>query len=90
MCKHFLPLPDPLQLLNDLLRQCWFDFSQIYAAESPINGDVKRDKNSTNNEIYARVTDRLNALVVLSPQVFFYFRNAANLRQPTLIAVYRM
>ncbi|VDK37735.1 unnamed protein product [Taenia asiatica] len=74
-------------MLNDLLRHCWFDFSQIYAAESPIDGDVKKTKNL---ELYARVTDRLNALVAISPRVFLHLRNAANLRQPTLIAVYRI
>ncbi|CUT99596.1 rapamycin insensitive companion of mTOR [Echinococcus multilocularis] len=81
---------DPLQLLNDLLRQCWFDFSQIYAIESLIDGDIQKDKNSTSTQIYALLTDRLNALVVLSPRVFFRLRNAANLRQPMLIAVYRI
>ncbi|KAL5103379.1 hypothetical protein TcWFU_004901 [Taenia crassiceps] len=81
---------DPLQLLNDLLQQCWFDFSQIYAAENPLDSDAKKSKNPTNNEVYVRIADRLNALVVLSPHVFFRLRNAANLRQPTLIAVYRV
>ncbi|VDM31550.1 unnamed protein product [Hydatigera taeniaeformis] len=82
------PFPDPLRSLNNLLHQCWSDFSQIFAAESPFEGGTK--ENPANNEIYVLLTDRLNALVVLSPQVFLRLGNAATLRQPTLMAVYRI
>lgn len=86
---------DPFQFLNDLLRQCVIDFDEIYSLESPVNCLLRRKTTNCSfdnefDQIYNRVTDHLNNLVLWSPRIFSKLQNAANLRQPTLVAVYRV
>ncbi len=81
-----LSFSDPLQVANDLLSQCWTDFSQLYTKETGEGGG----RTGQEGEPLENLTARLNVLVLLSHRLLVRLRDETHLRQPFLLALYRM